>query len=290
MWKAIERASHLAAVGAFILGVIWFLYTISSSGSATQLQGSVTWGSIMKVWLPPMIIALTFCCAAVLQVIASRMRRGAASEAKPSTSQALTAQHNEPSVEIVSPFDSEEVGLYETVRGRVFPSDRFLQVFVFAGDNKWYAQRHVAVSGTKWSVRCQFGNPDAPSAGVYKIAAVLDSHLNEGIWYADLPNGVRSNVITVHRPEITIEQKLSSALKDAEGATGTIEALRGDLDKARGDSRAWERKYHELDKALTGKKQQLKEVERERDRYKAEMERQTSLKEDQYQAFLSSRP
>jgi len=46
---------------------------------------------------------------------------------------------------------------------------------------------------------------------------------------------------------------------------------------------------HSLDKDLAGKKQQMKEVQRERDRYKAEMERQTSLKEDQHQSFLNSR-
>lgn len=255
-----------------VVGIVT-LYFVASPPSQTTAANSG--GELaVKNWLV-IILSVSIGLAAVSLVFSSyRLLKGKrvrdALIAAQNTIQRLTSEAQEraehdsrPSVEIVSPFDGDEVGLYDVIRGRVFPADRHLQVFVFAGDNKWYLQRHVVVSGTKWSVKCQFGNPDTPSAGVYRIAAVLDSHLNEGMWYADLPNGVRSNAITVHRPEITVDRRLSEA-------TGSIEALRTDLDKARGDSRAWERKYHEVNNTTTL-------VEKERDNYKNQI---AQLKQD----------
>jgi hypothetical protein len=120
---------------------------------------------------------------------------------------------------------------------------------VFAGDNKWYPQSRVDVKGSIWSVKCQFGNPDSPGGGSYKVAAVLSNELNEEMWYSELPNGIaKSNIIHLHRRhEVTREQELSSALATAQSEART------------------------LDVDLRGKKQQLKEVQRERDRYKSEL-------------------
>lgn len=76
MWKAVERASHLAAIGAFALGIVWFLYTLLSSDKSQSFDARavVTWGAAMKTWLPPAIIAVVLCAAVVLQIIAVRMR------------------------------------------------------------------------------------------------------------------------------------------------------------------------------------------------------------------------
>jgi len=267
-----QKAASWANVGSFFINIFIAIVAIATLGYMVWVRlypdpnhaPDVFGGVLVNGWPPVIVLALCLFVATAVQIVAFRASRRAKVALKPEI------DNNKRSIEIVSPFDGEEVGLYKTVRGHVFPSDSPLQVFVFAGDNKWYAQRHVAVSGTKWSVECQFGNPDMPSAGVYKIAAVLESHLSEGWWYKDLPTGVKSNVITVHRPEITIEQRLSTALKDAQEANETIKALRTDVDKTRGDSRAWERKYHQL----TNEKIP---VETERDNYKNQV---TELRRD----------
>jgi hypothetical protein len=196
-------------IAAALLGyVVWDHWPTPNPPSVV-----VEWGGIMKGYVPPAVIALLLLASSTLQFILWRRR------------QAKRSNGGKPTLEILSPFDNDEVGLFETVRGRVFPADSHLQVFVFAGDKKWYPQRHLAVNGTKWSVRCQFGNADIPRAGFYKIAAVLGAELNEAMWYVDLPPGKRSNVITVHRPEITIEQKLSRAVKERDEYKHEVESL-----------------------------------------------------------------
>lgn len=121
-------------------------------------------------------------------------------------------------IEILSPFNDEEVGLYETVRGRVFPPDQGLQVLVYAPDRKWYPQKQVDVKGELWSVKCQFGQVDRRGGDYFTIVAVLGSQLSEKMWYSDLPDGVRSNVIQVRRQELPVEQKLYTALNDLKSA------------------------------------------------------------------------
>lgn len=127
---------------------------------------------------------------------------------------AKAVQGDKPDLEILSPFDNEEVGLYGMVHGRTFPPDQELQVAVFAG-GKWYPQRPVSVKGSSWSVKCQFGNPNIPSGGAYKVVALLGNELKGGMWYHELPTDIlKSNIISVHRPEVTIEDSLSVALNE----------------------------------------------------------------------------
>ena len=199
-------------IGAALLGyAIWDHWPTSNQSSI-----GVGWGSTMKGYVPPALIAVILLASSVLQFVLWRRRQ---------------ARHNKPTLEILSPFDNEEVGLYEIVRGRVFPPNTNLQVLVFAGDKKWYPQPHVDVKGSTWSVKCQFGSLDSPSSGAYKIVAVLGNELSEGMWYRDLPSGsIRSNTIQVNRPEMTIEQELAAAQEDA---------------------KKWQRDYHQVNNAAT---------------------------------------
>jgi hypothetical protein len=148
---------------------------------------------------------------------------------------ANTNNDTKPTIEILSPFDNDEVGLFETVRGRVFPPEQELQVVVFAGDEKWYPQRAVSVKGSTWSVKCQFGNLDSPSGGAYKVVALLGNELKGGMWYRELPAGTpKSNIISVHRPEVTIEQKLqtaTNAFTDMEQRVETLTAEKTNLER-----------------------------------------------------------
>jgi len=245
-----QKGANWANIGSFFINIFIGIIAVVTLGYLAwgrvypdpNKAPNVFGGALVNNWTPVIVLGSCLLLATAIQIIVFRASR---------RSQRITDRANAP-LEILSPFDNEEVGFYEIVRGRVFPPDSNLQVLVFAGDRKWYPQPHVDVKESTWSVKCQFGNLESPSGGAYKIIAVLGNELREGMWYADLPRAaIKSNIITVYRPEITTEQKLSRALKDAEEATGTIEALRVDLDKARGDSRAWERKYHEVNNKLT---------------------------------------
>jgi hypothetical protein len=127
----------------------------------------------------------------------------------------LRTDPDKPTIEILSPFDHDEVGLYETVRGRVFPPDQKLQAAVFAGDKQWYPQSSpVIVTGLTWSVKCQFGSLEKPRKGTYRVVVLSGAELKKGP-YSELPANIpRSNIITVHKSEITIEHKLASALSE----------------------------------------------------------------------------
>ncbi len=72
----------------------------------------------------------------------------------------------------------------------------------------------------------------------------------------------------VQKPKHGIEPRVSKAIPENKAAE--IETLESQLYWAQHEA-------HTLDKALSGKKQQMKEVERERDRFKNEMARQASL-------------
>ncbi len=121
---------------------------------------------------------------------------------------------SKPTIEILSPFNAEEVGLYETVRGRVMD----LQVLVYAPDNKWYTQKQVNVKEGFWHVKCQFGQLEGRGGDSFKIVAVAGNGLAEGMWYDNLPDGIRSKTIQVHRQESPVEQRLYIALNDLKNA------------------------------------------------------------------------
>jgi hypothetical protein len=138
---------------------------------------------------------------------------------------------DKPSIEILSPFNNEEVGLYETVRGRVFPPDSDLQAVVLAGNNRWYLQSPVVVRGCIWSVKCQFGDPDNSRKGSYKVVILLGHELKGGVSYSELPIGTpRSNTITVHKPKVTIEQKLATALSERDDYKDQLSKARADAE------------------------------------------------------------
>ena len=49
---------------------------------------------------------------------------------------------------------------------------RFIQVFVLAGDGKWYPQADVVASGFSWSCKVALGDP-IPTASEYEVVALL---------------------------------------------------------------------------------------------------------------------
>jgi len=125
---------------------------------------------------------------------------------KESRSAERAAPDGEPKLEIVCPFDGDQVGFYETVRGYISPPDRELQVLVLAGNDRWYPQGRVSVRGSIWNVKCQFGNRDKPG-GSYEIMAVLGNQLSEKS-YKVLPSGIAESsrvVRVVRRTEIADE-------------------------------------------------------------------------------------
>src|SRR5829696_8829448 len=203
----LQKAANWSQVVGTILAAIALTYIMWDHLPTTTSDQSigVGWGAAMKVYVAPAIIALILFASAVLQAIASRRRHS-----PPQT--ASDTDPSKPTIEILSPFDNDAVGLYETVRGRVFPPDQDLQVVVFAGDKKWYPQKPVRVEGSTWSAKCQFGNLEVPSGGSYRVVALLGNELKGGMWYSELPIGIpQSNSITVHRLEATTEHELKTA-------------------------------------------------------------------------------
>lgn len=203
----LQKAANWAQIISTIIAAFALAYVMWDHIPAADQFGGVGWSAAIKIYVPPAIIAVILFATATLQAIASRRRHS-----PPQT--ASDTDNVKPTIEILSPFDHDEVGLYETVRGRVFPPEQELQVAVFAGDKKWYPQSPVRVKGSTWSVKCQFGNLDNPSGGSYKIVALLGNELRQET-YSYLPTGIsKSNVITVHRPEVTTEKKLTTALSE----------------------------------------------------------------------------
>lgn len=294
-----QKAANWAnIVGVFIAAIV--LGFVAWDHAPTTGTAGFGLGAVVKGWLPPAIIALIVFVSSVLQVIASRTRSG-----QPKVKE---TSREIPSIEILSPFDNDEVGFHEVVRGRVFPPDSHLQVLVFAGDQKWYPQPPVNVKGSTWSVKCQFGNLDTSSGGLYKIAAVSGDDLDQQMWYSDLPTtGVRSNIIRVKRHDITIEythsalskkvensdelqkrfegkrQQVSSLEQQLETLGADLLAQREQVTKATGDSREWERKYHtetsQLGRELDSLKTSYEISRREVAEVKAEANAQTNTYE-----------
>jgi hypothetical protein len=186
---------------------------------------------------------------------------------------AATGAIPEPAIEILSPFDHDEVGLYETVRGHVSPPDQELQVAVFAGDKKWYPQKPARVKGSTWSVKCQFGNLEHPSSGSYKVVALLGNDLEEECH--DLPRDTpKSNTIIVHRPEVTTEHELKTARNDRDKYKGQlqtatnafadkeeqVEALTTEKTKLERELLALKKDKHTLEQSLENTQRDLNKV------------------------------
>lgn len=214
-----KGANWAQIIGTFI-GAALLGYAVWDHWPTESQSVGVGWGGTMKGYVPPALIALILFGSSTLQLILWRRR------------QAARTNNTKLPLEILSPFDNEEVGLYEIVRGQVFPPGSALQVLVFAGDKKWYPQPAVDVRGSSWSVKCQFGNLDTPSSGAYKIVAVLGDELREGMWYSDLPTAApKSNIITVHRPEITIEHKLAADAQESQELARERDGYKKELDR-----------------------------------------------------------
>jgi len=212
-----QKAANWSQIIGTIFGAIVLGYAVWDHLPNRNQSGSgVAWGDTMKSYIPPAIIALILLLSAILQAIASRRRHSpplAASDAR----------DVKPTLEILSPFDHDEVGLYETVRGRVFPPDQELQVVVLAGDKKWYPQKPVRVKGSTWSAKCQFGNLEHRSGGSYKVVALLGHELTDEM-YSELPSTVpKSASITVHRAEATTEHELKTARIERDKYKGQLQ-------------------------------------------------------------------
>jgi hypothetical protein len=90
--------------------------------------------------------------------------------------------HRYIAVEITSPWEGEEVGYEQVVKGYITLPDIPLQAWIFAGDNLWHLQAPVEVNGHNWSVQCKIGLKDNPRhdnnlTGEHKIMVTLGKKL-----------------------------------------------------------------------------------------------------------------
>ena len=245
--------------------------------NGNQSGAGVAWGDTVKSYIPPAAIALILFSSAVLQAITARRRYS-----PPET--ASETHDAQPTIEILSPFDHDEVGLYETIRGRVFPANQELQVAVLAGDKKWYPQKPVIVRGSTWTVKCQFGRSDKTDEGSYKVVALLGNELTNEV-YSELPTNIpKSNIITVHRPEVTIEQELMAARSECNGfkkqlqsATNAftdmeeqVEALTTEKSKLERELVTIKKDKHALEQSLENSQRELSEARSDADNYQRE--------------------
>lgn len=206
----------------------------------------VVWGwSYINTAAGSMVVSLLGIGLIALQ-LQRQDRRAASGQSEDESPERLGPAPDQPKIEILSPFDYEDVGLREKVRGRVFPPDQELQVLVYAPDRKWYPQKPVDVKGEFWSVWCQFGQLEDKGGDTFRITAVLGSKLNDKMWYSDLPDGVRANVVQVRKQEYIVEQRLTTALNDLRNAQLTAKQEKGTKDEIYKLYRDEERKVAEL--------------------------------------------
>jgi hypothetical protein len=75
-------------------------------------------------------------------------------------------------LEILTPVDGSKVELVRTVRGAATKPGMPVQLFVYAGDKKWYPQPQATIDGRAWSAECHFGNPERGRGEHYQIVAM----------------------------------------------------------------------------------------------------------------------
>ena len=103
-----------------------------------------------------------------------------------------------PYLEILTPLDHAEVGLWREVHGSVRTPNSKVQLLVHAGDDWWYLQGDAEVDGQSWSKKCKFGLDKPNYGGDYTIIALLGQPVRDSR-VRDLPDVLRSNEIKVRR-------------------------------------------------------------------------------------------
>ena len=101
------------------------------------------------------------------------------------------------SIRILSPKDNTLVNWKEPIIGKVYPADRFVQVFVFSAGDRWFPKQ-ARTDGDDWSISdCAIGN-EKPGKLVYKLAAVSSvKRYDQPL--VRLPEGEAVHIITVRR-------------------------------------------------------------------------------------------
>ncbi len=85
------------------------------------------------------------------------------------------------------------------VQGTVKPRGSEVQVFVLAGNGRWYPQDRATYSGDTWTARCWIGSPETARGAAFQIVAIDGGQrLREPV--DQLPIDVaRSRTLTLYR-------------------------------------------------------------------------------------------
>jgi len=73
---------------------------------------------------------------------------------------------------IQKPDNGGNVNFRDIVRGTTNIPDSSLQALVYSGDNLWYRQKDVRVTGIYWEVECQFGDENSSLPAPYKVVVI----------------------------------------------------------------------------------------------------------------------
>jgi hypothetical protein len=250
-----QKAANWSQIIGTVFAAILLGYAVwDHLPNENQSGNSVAWGDTTKGYIPPAIIALILFASAILQAIASRRRH------LPSPKTASNTNDHKPKIEILSPFDNDEVGLYEIVRGHVYPPNQQLQAVVLAGDKRWHPQRPVTVTGSTWSVKCQFGSLEKRGSGLYKVIVLLGSELKQAMTYSELPTDIpHSNIISVNRREVTTEHQLMTARAECDKLKKELQTIKDDAEAQQAERTGILIEKNMLEEKLTETQKALKE-------------------------------
>jgi hypothetical protein len=102
-------------------------------------------------------------------------------------------------IQIIVPWDREHVDFKQFVYGETTRPSESIQVFILAGDKRWHPQTALEVFGSRWRVKCQFGNKDSAPESPYTVVAILGAKTVSGP-VSELPtDGIQSQKVLVYR-------------------------------------------------------------------------------------------
>lgn len=105
-----------------------------------------------------------------------------------------------PKIKVLDPTEGSRVSFRQVVYGTIYPPTSVPYVFLLLEDHNWHLQKDAEVSNGRWSVECQFGDPEVTSRTCYKIIAVAGIKIYAGAILPDIPaGGIQSTAVKVYR-------------------------------------------------------------------------------------------